>query len=116
MIPKIPRQFCNQHITLKKKKKETDQWNQPTYEDAVEVDGVIFQPQTIYSGTNNNRQIIANAVVYFFAGISIPLCSFDKEDVGSIIIFEKKEYLVKSIIDNRDPLSNELYSYELEVL
>ncbi|MCV2505655.1 minor capsid protein [Melissococcus plutonius] len=116
MMPKIPKRFCQQTIIFKQIKQETNDWNQPDYEEAITIQNVLFQPQTIYSGENNNRQIIANAVVYFFAGISKPLPKLNKEHVGSKIDFEGKEYTVKVIVDNRNPFSNNLYSYELEVL
>lgn len=108
--------FAIRQSRLKKIKPDTDEWNRPTFEASITIQNVIVQPQTIYSGNNNDRQIIANAVIYFFAGISTPDCVFTKDSMGSLITFEDSEYVIKTIVDNRDPFSNELYSYELEVL
>ncbi|OJG33484.1 minor capsid protein [Enterococcus devriesei] len=39
-----------------------------------------------------------------------------KKHVGSEIDFEGETYTITTIVDNRNPYSNEVYSYELEVL
>ena len=59
---------------------------------------------------------MANAVVFLYAGISTPLPTVTKNNVGSKLMFEGEEYTVQKIIDNREPFSNALHSYELEVL
>ena len=80
------------------------------------LENVLVQPQTIYSGDSNNRKITANAIVFLFAKISDPLPKLDRDSVGSKLIFEGKEYTITNIVDNREPYSNDVYSYELEVL
>lgn len=77
---------------------------------------MIFQPQTVYSGSNNNRQVVANAIAFLFAGVSDPMPVINKNHVGSKIDFEGETYTITTIVDNRNPFSNEVYSYELEVL
>ena len=47
---------------------------------------------------------------------SDPLPKLDRDSVGSKLIFEGKEYTITNIVDNREPYSNDVYSYELEVL
>lgn len=116
MIPKMPKQYCQQAVTLTLLTGESDIYNNPEYEPEQRIEHVIFQPQTIYNGTNNNREVVANAVAFLFVGVSTPFPKLDKTHVGSKLEFEGKEYTIQKIIDNRDPLSNEMYSYELEVL
>lgn len=115
MIPQMPKNLCNQSIQLQKIVGR-DKWQNPTYDDPITLDYMIFQPQTIYSGTNNNRQVVANAIAFLFAGVTDPMPVIDKDQVGAKIVFEGKEYVLKNIVDNRNPFSNEVYSYELEVL
>lgn len=93
---------------------EDDYGQQETTEQ--QVDHVIVQPQTIYSGSNNSRTITANAIVYLFAGISTPLPKITPDWVGYHLKFEDRDYTITNIADNREPFSNEVYSYELEVL
>ena len=78
MIPLMPKELCNQSITLRLLDGH-DKWQKPIFSDPIMINHMIFQPQTVYSGSNNNRQVVA-------------------------------------IVDNRNPYSNEVYSYELEVL
>lgn len=115
MIPKISKNLCNQQIVLKLVK-GLDKWQKPIFEDPVVINHMIFQPQTVYSGTNNNREVVANAIAFLFADVSDPMPEINKSHVGSKITFEGEEYTLQKIVDNRNPFSNEIYSYELEVL
>ena len=110
MIPRIDRRLCNQSVTLKIPVGELDKYGKQKTEE------VLVQPQTIYSGDSNNRKITANAIVFLFAKISNPLPRLDRDSVGNKLIFEGKEYTITNIVDNREPYSNDVYSYELEVL
>ena len=115
MIPMMPKKLCNQSITLKLITGH-DKWQKPIFSDPIDIHYMIFQPQTVYSGTNNNREVVANAIAFLFGGVSDPMPKITKNHVGSIVIFEDEEYTIQKIVDNRNPYSNEIYSYELEVL
>lgn len=115
MLPRIPKRLCNQTITLLIPSGEEDDYGQQDTT-VQQVNYVIVQPQTIYSGSSNSRTITANAIVYLFAGISTPLPKITPDWVGYHLKFEGRDYAITNIVDNRNPLSNEVYSYELEVL
>lgn len=115
MIPLMPKEYCNQSIVLRLIQGK-DKWQKPIFSEPVTINHMIFQPQTVYSGTNNNRQVVANAIAFLFAGVSDPMPTISKNNVGSEIDFEGKTYTITTIVDNRNPFSNEVYSYELEVL
>lgn len=117
MMLKPPKRMCQQTITLTLTDlTKTDEWGQPLPGKPVTIEHCVVQPQTIYSGSNNDRTIVANAVVFLYTGISSPLPIITKNNVGSKLTFEDVEYTVQKIIDNRNPFSNDQYSYELEVL
>ena len=115
MIPLMPKQYCNQSITLRLIDGH-DKWQKPTFSEPITITHMIFQPQTVYSGSNNNRQVVANAVAFLFGGVSDTMPVINKNHVGSEIDFEGETYTITTIVDNRNPYSNEVYSYELEVL
>lgn len=113
----IPASMAKQQIILRRFTGQSGGvYPKPTYDDPITVQSVVFQPQTIYTGTNNDRQIVANAVVFLYKNISQPIPKLSKANIGSKITFEGEEYTVQKIVDNRNPFSNELWSYELEVL
>lgn len=115
MIPLMPKELCNQSITFRLLDGH-DKWQKPIFSDPIMINHMIFQPQTVYSGSNNNRQVVANAIAFLFAGVSDPMPVINKNHVGSKIDFEGETYTITTIVDNRNPYSNEVYSYELEVL
>jgi hypothetical protein len=114
-LPTIPRNMANQSVVLRLIKSR-DQWNDPDYTDPQTIEYCVVQPQTIYAGDNNNRKITANAIVYFYAQITKPMPVLTPDCVGAKVTFEGKDYVVTNFVDNRDPFSNDVWSYELEVL
>ncbi|ASD50628.1 MAG TPA: capsid protein [Lactobacillus sp.] len=118
-IPRISKQLCNQSVELIQSNvsDETDDWGKPIkIETTTQVNNVIVQEQTIYTGNSNSREITANAVVFLFADVSDPMPQLSREAVGNKIRYDDKEWTITNIVVNRDPFSNVVYSYELEVL
>jgi hypothetical protein len=115
MLPRIPKKMCNQSIVLQVPTGEEDDYGKQKNVEQV-INNVLVQPQTIYSGSNNSRTITANAIVFLFAGISEPLPKITPDWVGTHLKFEGQDYTITNIVDNREPYSDKVYSYELEVL
>lgn len=118
MAPLIPKSMANQTIILKKYlgTDQDDLYDDKPKYDISTIQNCVVQPQTVYTGTNDSRQAVANAIVFLFNGISTPFPVLTKDHIESKIEFEGHEYTLKSLVDNRDPLSNQVISYELEVL
>lgn len=115
-MPTIPKSMAQQTITYRVKSKKPNVKGHYEYVD-TNVDHVVVQQAPVYSGSNNNREVVANAVVFLYANVSSPLPKLDVVDsVGDKIVFEWHEYTVKTIVENRNPYSNEIWSYEVEVL
>ena len=115
MLPRIPKKMCNQSIVLHVESGEEDAYGKKKKTD-MPVNHVLVQPQTIYSGSNNSRTITANAIVFLFAQITEPLPKITPDWIGTHLTFENRDYTITNIVDNREPYSNKVYSYELEVL
>lgn len=113
----IPDFTCNQSVILTKiYQSETDDYNRPKKDKPVTINNCIVQLATQYTGTNENRQLVANGGVYLYASISQPFPSLSKDNLGSIVEYEEQNYTLKTINEYHEPLSNELYGYKLEVL
>lgn len=112
---RIPKRLCNQVITLQVPSGEEDEYGRQTTT-TQEITHCLVQPQTIYSGSSNERTVTANAIVFLFAGITDPLPTITPDSVGWHLTFEGRNYTITNVVDNRNPYDNEVYSYELEVL
>lgn len=115
MLPRIPKRLCNQTITMLIPTGKLDKYRKPATQ-SQEISNVLVQPQTIYSGANNDRTVTANAVVYLFAGVSSPFPKLTPDCVGWHLTFEGRDYAIVNFVDNREPYSDKVYSYELEVI
>lgn len=112
---RIPKRLCNQSITLKVPNGKEDDYGKPTVVEQ-KIQHCLVQPQTIYSGSNNDRTVTANAIVFLFAQVTEPMPVITPDSVGWHLDFEGRDYTITNVVDNREPYSNDVYSYELEVL
>lgn len=115
MLPRILKKMCNQTITLTLPTGEEDDYGKQVVKQQ-QIDNVIVQPQTIYAGNSNGRQVTANAVVFILGQVSAPMPELGPDCVGWHLQFEGRNYTITRFVDNREPFSNDVYSYELEVL
>lgn len=113
----IPELMCNQSVSLIKiYQSETDDYNRSKKDKPVTITNCIVQLATQYTGTNENRQLIANGAVYFYVAVSSPFPELTKDNLGSVIEYDDQSYTLKTINEYHEPLSNELFGYKLEVL
>ena len=97
---KPPKNMCNQNIILKLKVEDPDD----------------IYARTVYEGSNNNRQIVSNATVMLYSGITTPFIELTKDHLGSKVEYNGIEYTLTNISESRDPFSDELYQYKLQVV
>ncbi len=65
-----PKRMCPQTIELTLvDPTQTDAWGQSLPSEPVTIRHCVVQPGTIYSGSNNDRTIVANAVVFCTPGL-----------------------------------------------
>lgn len=114
----VPKNLANQSITLKQYKTSVSNTGTRVKDEVkTSIDNVVVQAETIYSGTNNDRTVIANALVMLYAGVSTPIPKISvRDDLGNVIEYDGQEYTIKHITELKFPFSNELWGYELEVL
>lgn len=114
-LTKVPKEACQQSIILKVNEEETDDWGKHGTAD-VTINNCVVQLGTVYSGSNNDRQVVANGIIFLYAGITTPLPTMSKDMLGSAVEYQGKEYTIKTINENLEPFSKKLWSYELEIM
>lgn len=113
-----PKNFCNQSIVFKRKlaSNPDDVYDEPKFDQGTTINNVVVHLRTVYSGTNNDREIVANGVVMIYNTISAPFIKLSKDDLGSKVVYEGKEYTVTNINQDYDPMSTKMYQYKLEIV
>ncbi|KRL10734.1 putative minor capsid protein [Schleiferilactobacillus perolens] len=93
-----------------------DDWQKPVYGAPVAMDHVRIDRGAVYSGTNNDRQIVANAVIYIrcFANLEIP--ALDDSWLQGMASFDDKKYTITAVNVLKDASGMSTWGYELEVL
>lgn len=114
-LPTIPKNYANQQIIYRAYNGEKDRYGKQKTVDTI-INNCVFQQETIYTGNGNSREVVANAVLFIYADVTTPFLKFDKNSQGNKIVFDGVEYTIKRIVENRNPMSNDVWNYELEVL
>lgn len=112
--------FCHQSIQLKRWKGLDDN-GEPVYDHPIEIDNCVVHLRTVYSGSNNDRTIVANGTVMLYKDISEPFINFSKDDVtdestGSQVVYEGKTYTITNVNEDIELYSNDLYGYKLSII
>lgn len=104
------------HLKLTDQSAKNDRYGRKVATWEGDIANCVVNMQTTYSGTNNDRQIVANGLVMIYAGFSNPVPTLTKENLESKLTYQGQEYTVKSINRFDQPGTEDLYCYELEVI
>lgn len=114
---KPPKAMFPNDITLIKRIPTHDDPYDDSYEEVKTlIHHVRFNLRTVYSGTNNDRQIVANATVIFMPPYTDPFIKLDDSYIGSKIIFNDKEYTITTVNRDMEPFNGEIYQYKVGVI
>lgn len=94
---------------------DTDNWQKPVYSDPVACQCRIDRDQ-VYSGTGNDREIVANATVFLYPGYTKSIPALDEMWLNGRAFFDGKPHIIKHVAVNKAPTQPATWSYELEVL
>jgi len=116
MTMAIDPSWLNDSVKIKRKT-GMDRYQKPTYEETT-FDKVRVHMETVYSGTANNRQIVANGKVFLYADYTTPYFRLDKTWLDSIVTIndDPTEYVLTRVSAGKDIDTGHVWSYTLEVL
>ena len=108
--------FPNSITLIKLIPKQDDPYNDDYEKIRTVINNVRFDLRTIYSGSNNDRQIVANATVIFMSPYSTPWIELDDSYVGSKIMFNDKKYTITTVNRDMEPFNGNIYQYKVGVI
>lgn len=112
-----PKTMFQDTVTLKKMVTDPDDpYGEKEVAEETEIQNCRFTLRTVYSGTNNDRQVVANASIVLMSTYTTPFIDFDDSYQGSKIIFNNREYTITTINRDTEPFSRKVYQYKLGVI
>ena len=91
----------------------TDKWTQPIFNVPVEINNCRIDAETVFSYGAGGKTLLYNGLIICYAGITTPLPDFKDQ---SKIVYDNKEHTITRVIPVKEPYSNSIYSYEIEVV
>lgn len=111
-MPKPPKEFCIDDF-IYKEYIGLNNWSEPVYATPIIIKNSRIDRGAEYSSTTSGKQLLYNAVVFCYEGITTPLPVFKPQ---SVLIFDDQEHVVTKVIPIYEAYDQTIYSYELEVV
>lgn len=112
VMPKPPVKFCIDSF-IYKEYTGVNNWSEPQYAVPVSIEHCRIDRGAEFTSATSGKQLLYNAVVFCYEGITTPLPSFK---VQSVLLFDDQEHIVTKVIPIYEAYSTTIYSYELEVV
>lgn len=112
LIPKPPKETLVDSMVYRSYKGQGD-YNKPEFEDDQLVNYVRIDRNPSYSFSTQGKQLLFNATVFCYNGLTEPLPTFKEQDV---LVFDGVEHTVISAALFKEPFVDQVYSYELGVV
>ena len=112
MMPKPPKDFCIDSFEYREYLGENS-WSEPMYAEPITVEHCRIDRGAEYSSSTSGKQLLYNAVLFCYEGITSPLPEFKAQ---SIIHFDGQDHVVTKVIPIYEAYKQAIYSYELEVV
>ena len=112
-----PKTMFQDTVTLKKEVIDTDDpYGEKVVAETAKINNCRFTLRTVYSGTNNDRQVVSNASIVMMSTYTTPFIDFDPSYQGAKISFNGREYTITTINRDIEPFSRKVYQYKLGVI
>lgn len=111
-MPKPPKKFCIDSFDYKEHLGEND-WSEPVYAEPILIEHCRIDRGAKYSSSSSGKQLLYNAVVFCYEGITTPLPEIK---VQSVLHFDGRDHIVTEVIPIYEAYDRTIYSYELEVV
>ena len=112
-----PKTMFQDTVTLKKEIIDTDDpYGEKVVAETIKINNCRFTLRTVYSGTNNDRQVVSNASIVMMSTYTTPFIDFDPSYQGAKIVFNGREYTITTINRDIEPFSRKVYQYKLGVI
>lgn len=112
VMPKPPKKFCVDWFYYKEYV-GTNRYSEPEYAVPVKIEHCRIDRGAEYTTTTTGKQLLYNAIIFCYEGITTPLPEFKPE---SIVIFDDIEHVITKVIPIYEVYDKMIYSYELEVV
>lgn len=111
-MPKPPKEFCIDSFEYKEYL-GLNRYSEPEYAEPITIEQCRIDRGAEYTSTTTGKQLLYNAVVFCYEGITTPLPEFKTQ---SVLHFDGQDHVVTKVIPIYEPYRKTIYSYELEVV
>lgn len=112
MVRKPPQETLIDSMVYKAHEGEGD-YNEADYGEEQNISFVRIDRQPKFTFGSEGKQLLHNATVFCYFGLTEPLPKFKEQD---ILIFDGEDHTIVSAAIFKEPYLDQIYSYELGVI
>ena len=112
LMPKPPKEFLVDSFIYREYLGEGD-WNKPKYGEEKTISFCRIDRGSQYTFSMNGKQLLYNAVIFCYEGMTDKMLDFKTQ---SLVIYDGPEHTVTKVDRITEAYTDDLYSFELEVI
>lgn len=91
----------------------TNDWSEPEYAKEIEIKHCRIDKGAEFTHSSAGKRLLYNGVIFCYVDLTSPIVDFKVE---SKVIYDDVEHIVTRVLPIKEPLSDKLYAYEIEVI
>lgn len=91
----------------------TNDWSEPQFSKGIEIKHSRIDKGSEYSNSSGGKQLLYNGLIFCYANRTAPMVDFKTQ---SKVIYDENEHTITRVLPIKEPLSDKLYAYEIEVI
>lgn len=112
LMSKPPKKFLVDSFEYKEYLGEGD-WNKPVYKEPILIEYCRIDRGSQYTFSSSGKQLLYNGLIFCYHELTTPLPEFKEQ---SVVIYDDKEHVITKVDTVIEAYSNDVYSYEIEVV
>ena len=112
LMPKPPKKFLVDSFEYIEYLGEGD-WNKPVYKEPILIEYCRIDRGSQYTFSSSGKQLLYNGLIFCYHELTTPLPEFKEQ---SVVIYDDKEHVITKVDTVIEAYSNDVYSYEIEVV
>lgn len=87
--------------------------NKPVYKEPILIEYCRIDRGSQYTFSSSGKQLLYNGLIFCYHELTTPLPEFKEQ---SVVIYDDKEHVITKVDTVIEAYSNDVYSYEIEVV
>lgn len=112
----VPKLFLQQSVKVEKLKGKNE-YGDPEYDEPINIENVKVDTKTVFSGSGSDRKVTKETTLFIYLSSQAKDFIIDDSFLEARVSdSDENQYILKEYISNKNPIKNEVWSYEVRLV